>query len=115
MRLVPIFLVAACLAAPASALADDAAPSVITGGSPDVSVGGRSAARQGDAAGGADIGAQGSPNVLINGKPALVVGAKTRCGATVAAGSPTVFVNGKPLAARGDVALGCAKDQGDSH
>jgi uncharacterized Zn-binding protein involved in type VI secretion len=93
-----------------SGLADDATTRhAIEGGSPDVMVGGRSAARQGDTLGDAEIGVEGSPNVMINGRPALVAGSKINCGGVIATGSATVLVNGKPLSSRGDVASGCAK------
>jgi uncharacterized Zn-binding protein involved in type VI secretion len=78
-------------------------------GSPDVSVGGNSAARQGDTTKtGAPI-VQGSPDVFINGKPAAVSGDSTACGGAVVGGSSSVFVNGKPLARTGDNTRGCAQ------
>src|SRR5579872_3945337 len=74
----------------------------IVQGSPDVSVGGAGAARQGDAVkDGAPI-VQGSSNVFINGKPAATVGGRVGCGGAIVAGSSSVFVNGKPLARAGD-------------
>ena len=76
-------------------------------GSPDVSVGGNSAARRGDATkSGAPV-VQGSPDVFINGKPAALMGDRTACGAAVVGGSSNVFVNGKPLARTGDNTQGC--------
>ena len=77
-------------------------------GSPDVSVGGNSAARQGDttAKGGPIV--QGSPDVFINRKPAVIMGDGTACGGAVVGGSSNVFVNGKPLARTGDDTQGCA-------
>jgi uncharacterized Zn-binding protein involved in type VI secretion len=94
------------------ARAENAAPQgggPIVHGSPDVSVGGAGAARQGDAtqAGGPVV--EGSPNVFINGKPAATIGGRVGCGGAVVSGSTNVFVNGKPLARTGDSATGCAK------
>jgi uncharacterized Zn-binding protein involved in type VI secretion len=79
--------------------------SPIIEGSPDVSAGGTSVARQGDATKDGEPVAQGSPNVIINGKPAAVMGDGIACGG----GSPNIFVNGKPLARIADNAKGCAK------
>jgi uncharacterized Zn-binding protein involved in type VI secretion len=84
------------------------APGNIVGGSRDTMVGGKSAARQGDAAGGSPI-IDGSPDVFINGKPAALAGSSAACGAVAAAGAPNVFVNGKPLARTGDAIAKCAK------
>jgi uncharacterized Zn-binding protein involved in type VI secretion len=110
MRLMRMSLLAGALFSSTSGLADDATtPRAIVGGSPDVMVGGRAAARQGDLSGAAEAGVEGSPNVMINGKPALVAGSRIPCGGGVATGSAPVFVNGKPLASRGDVASACAK------
>jgi len=110
VRLTRASLLAGALFNSASVLADDATTlRAIEGGSPNVMVGARSAARQGDVLGGAETGVEGSPNVMINGKPALVVGSKIKCGGVVTTGSATVLVNGKPLSGRGDVASGCAK------
>jgi uncharacterized Zn-binding protein involved in type VI secretion len=79
--------------------------SPIVEGSPDVSVGGLSVARQGDATKDGEPVPLGSPNVIINGKPAAVMGDGVTCGG----GSPSVFVNGKPLARIADDTKGCAK------
>jgi uncharacterized Zn-binding protein involved in type VI secretion len=92
------------------AAADAQAPpppsgSPIIEGSPDVSVGGVSVARQGDATKDGEPVPQGSPNVIINGKPAAVMGDGITCGG----GSSNVFVNGKPLARIADNTKGCAK------
>jgi uncharacterized Zn-binding protein involved in type VI secretion len=76
-------------------------------GSPDVSIGGTGAARQGDATKNGEPIVQGSPDVLINGKPAATRGDSTACG-TIVGGSSNVFVNGKPLARNGDNTQGCA-------
>jgi len=109
VRLTRAFLLAGALLSSASVLADDATTlHAIEGGSPNVMVGARSAARQGDVLGGAETGVEGSPNVVINGEPALVAGSRIKCGVVVT-GSATVLVNGKPLSGRGDVATGCAK------
>ena len=84
-------------------------PGIVTQGSPDVSVGGAGAARQGDATtGGAPV-VEGSPDVFINGKPAVTAGGRVGCGGAVIGGSSSVFVNGKPLARAGDKTQGCAK------
>jgi uncharacterized Zn-binding protein involved in type VI secretion len=84
------------------------APGVIVGGSQNVTVNGKPAARQGDTTtGGALI--EGSPNVFINGKPATVVGDRNGCGGSIASGGHGVFINGKPVARQGDRTSGCAK------
>ena len=62
--------------------ASPSGPGMIVNGSPDVSVGGASAARQGD----------------VSSKDGPVVG-----------GSPDVFINGKPVARSGDATTGCAQ------
>lgn len=82
-------------------------PSVITGGSGDVSVGGMAAARQGDRTDGASAIVEGSSNVFINGKPAVTVGDRTGCGGITIGGSSNVFINGKPVARAGDLTTGC--------
>lgn len=83
-------------------------PGVVTGGSQDVMVNGKPAARQGDSTtGGALI--EGSPNVFINGKPATVTGDRTGCGGSVTSSGHGVFINGKPMARQGDQTSGCAK------
>ena len=91
------------------ARAQSASGGPIVTGSPDVVVGGSSAARQGDAIAGGGAAAQGSPNVFIDGKPAALAGGKSTCGGAIVTGSSNVFVNGKPLARRGDAAAGCSK------
>jgi uncharacterized Zn-binding protein involved in type VI secretion len=73
-----------------------------------VSVGGASAARQGDASEDGPV-VQGSPDVLINGRPAATAGAKTACGGAIVGGASNVFINGRPLARSGDATTGCAK------
>src|SRR5215472_7216597 len=75
-------------------------PGVVTEGSGNVSIGGVSAARKGDATPGEGSVAQGSSNVFINGRPAATVGDRTGCGGGV-------FINGKPAARTGDVTSGC--------
>ncbi len=105
MRVFGLLLaVAMALSLVVEAGAQSAAPTgaPIVRGSPDVSVGGAGAARQGDAVkDGAPI-VQGSSNVFINGKPAAIVGGRVGCGGAIVTGSSTVFVNGKPLARAGD-------------
>lgn len=69
--------------------------------SPDVTIGGEGALRQGDGtAGGARV-IEGSPDVIINGRPAATTGSRTGCGGIVTSGSSSVFINGKPMAAGG--------------
>jgi uncharacterized Zn-binding protein involved in type VI secretion len=81
----------------------------IFSGSPDVSVGGGSAARQRDATKDGVPVVQGSHDVFINGKPAATLGSRTACGGAVVAGAASVFVNGKPLARSGDQTQGCER------
>ena len=108
MRLCLVFLSLAVAALPAGRSLSQTDPGPIVGGSPDVSVGGAAAARQGDATKeGAPV-VQGSPDVFINGKPAATAGGKTACGGAVVSGTAHVFVNGKPLARAGDSTTGCA-------
>lgn len=83
-------------------------PGVITGGSANVTINGKPAARQGDTTtGGALI--EGVPNVIINGKPATVIGDRNGCGGAIVSGGHGVFINGKPMAAQGDRTSACAK------
>jgi uncharacterized Zn-binding protein involved in type VI secretion len=83
-------------------------PGAVVGGSRDVTVNGKPAARQGDATtGGALI--EGSPNVFINGKPAAVTGDRNGCGGSIVSGGHGVFINGKPMARQGDQTSGCAR------
>ena len=82
-------------------------PGVITEGSSDVSIGGQSAARKGDAAAGEGSIAGGSSNVFINGKPAATTGDRTGCGGITVGGGGGVFINGKPAARAGDLTTGC--------
>ncbi|MDR3372962.1 MAG: PAAR domain-containing protein [Ancalomicrobiaceae bacterium] len=83
------------------------APSTIVTASPDVSVGNRPVARQGDQTSTGAAIVTGSPNVFINGKPAVTSGAPTSCNGIVVGTSASVFVNGKPLAGQGDPVTGC--------
>jgi uncharacterized Zn-binding protein involved in type VI secretion len=78
-------------------------------GSPDVLVGGSSAAREGDTTTNGEPVVQGSPNVFINRKPAATMGDGTACGGALVGGSSNVFVNGKPLARTGDNTQGCGR------
>ncbi|MGO9770612.1 MAG: PAAR domain-containing protein [Roseiarcus sp.] len=84
------------------------APGAVAGGSLDTLVGGKPAARTGDAASGGPV-LQGSPDVFINGKPAVTSGDRSACAGAVVAGSASMFVNGKPLAAAGDPTSGCSR------
>jgi uncharacterized Zn-binding protein involved in type VI secretion len=96
----------------AGAAAQSAAPSSpIVQGSPDVSVGGAGAARQGDATKDGGPVVAGSPDVFINGRRAATAGARTGCGGVVVGGATKVFINGKPLARVGDAAAGCPRRQ----
>ena len=85
------------------------APGVITQGSGDVSIGGQSAARKGDATDQGSALSEGSSNVFINGKPAVTLGDRTGCGGVTVGGSSNVFINGKPVARAGDLTTGCGK------
>ena len=107
LRLFVTFAAAACVLAVAHAQTPQSGGPIIQG-SPDVSVGGNSAARQGDITKGVGPIVQGSPDVFINGKPAAVNGDSTACGGAIIGGSSNVFVNGKPLARTGDNTQGCA-------
>jgi uncharacterized Zn-binding protein involved in type VI secretion len=82
-------------------------PGVITEGSGNVSIGGVSAARKGDAASGEGSVVEGSSNVLINGRPAATVGDRSGCGGVVLGSGGGVFINGKPAARTGDLTSGC--------
>ena len=82
-------------------------PGVVTEGSGNVSIGGVSAARKGDAASGEGSVAEGSSNVFINGRPAATVGDHTDCGGVVLGSGGGVFINGKPAARTGDLTSGC--------
>lgn len=81
-------------------------PSVVTGGSDNVTVNGKPAARAGDTTSDGSI-IEGSTNVFINGRPAAVTGGRTNCGGVVVGGGSNVFINGKPMARAGDAAAGC--------
>jgi uncharacterized Zn-binding protein involved in type VI secretion len=83
------------------------APGVVTGGSSNVLVGGKPAARAGDDTSNGGPVVEGSPNVFINGKPAAILSGRTGCGGVVIGGSSNVFVNGKPLATGGSQVSDC--------
>jgi uncharacterized Zn-binding protein involved in type VI secretion len=85
----------------------NSAPGVVTEGSANVSIGGVSAARKGDAASGEGAVVEGSSNVFINGRPAATVGDRTGCGGVVLGSGDGVFINGKPAARTGDLTSGC--------
>lgn len=72
------------------------------GGSPNVTIGGRPATRQGDGVSGGT-----SPNVFINGRPAATQGSRTECGGVVLGGSSNVFINGRPAATSGTPTSPC--------
>jgi uncharacterized Zn-binding protein involved in type VI secretion len=103
-----ILLCGASVAAAQSAGAPvPGAPGVVTGGSSDVLVGGKPAARTGDDTSNGGPVVEGSPNVFINGKPAAIGGGSTGCSGVVIGGSSNVFVNGKPLATAGSQTSDC--------
>lgn len=77
-------------------------------GTPSITVEGRPAARQGDAAGRVPV-KDGSSNVFINGRPAATVGSQTECGGTIVTGSSSVFINGKPVATGSSIVTPCPK------
>ncbi|WP_246731829.1 PAAR domain-containing protein, partial [Methylocapsa sp. S129] len=79
-----MFLLIAAFAAP---FAGAHAQTPVVGGSPDVSIGGASAARQGDTARDGSPVVQGSPNVFINGRPAATAGGKIGCGGAIVGGA----------------------------
>lgn len=72
------------------------------GGSPDVTIGGQPATRQGDGVVGGT-----SPNVFINGRPAAIQGSRTECGGVIVGGSSNVFINGRPAATAGSATTPC--------
>jgi uncharacterized Zn-binding protein involved in type VI secretion len=104
-----ISVILTCAAGLAAAQTPAQAPGVVTGGSHDVIVNGKPAARTGDSTSDGGAVVEGSPNVFINGKPAAVVGGGTNCGGVVVGGSSNVFVNGKPLATAGSQTSGCKR------
>jgi uncharacterized Zn-binding protein involved in type VI secretion len=82
-------------------------PGAVLQGSPDVTVGGKPAARGGDSTtSGAPI-VEGSRDVFINGRPAALSGGRTGCGGVVVGGSSNVFINGKPVAQAGSPTTDC--------
>jgi uncharacterized Zn-binding protein involved in type VI secretion len=102
-----LLLVGAVGITPALAQAPGPAPpGVVTGGSQDVMVGGKTAARSGDPTSAGAI-VEGSRDVFIDGKPAAIGGSRTGCGGVVVGTGSGVFINGKPLARSGDSATGC--------
>ncbi|WP_284177850.1 PAAR domain-containing protein [Rhabdaerophilum sp. SD176] len=90
-------LIAAAL--PAGAANETPAPS---GGSPNATIGGQPAVRQGDGVAGGT-----SPNVFINGRPAAIQGSRTDCGGVIVGGSSNVFINGRPAATSGSTTTPC--------
>ena len=103
-----VILVCTVLLAATVSAAQAQSPSVVNRGSADVSVGGHSAARQGDTTSNGGVIVEGSSNVMINGKPAAIAGGKTDCGGVVTGHGNGVFINGKPMVTNGDLASGCA-------
>ena len=104
MRIAMAVLICAGFAAAAQAQQ----PGVVVQGSDSVSIGGHSAARQGDVTTNGVI-VEGSKNVFINGKPAAIAGSRTDCNGVVVGGGGGVYINGKPAARSGDQTSGCAK------
>jgi uncharacterized Zn-binding protein involved in type VI secretion len=80
---------------------------VVTQGSPDTIIGGKSAARIGDNTTSSAPLVEGSPNVFINGRPAAISGGRNGCGGVVVGGSSSVFINGKPAAQVGSQTTEC--------
>ncbi|HWN52739.1 MAG TPA: PAAR domain-containing protein [Xanthobacteraceae bacterium] len=80
---------------------------VVTQGSPDTIIGGKSAARVGDNTTSSAPLVEGSPNVFINGRPAAIGGGRNGCGGVVVGGSSSVFINGKPAAQVGSQTTEC--------
>jgi uncharacterized Zn-binding protein involved in type VI secretion len=109
LRLFLALAALACVLAAADAQSPSPQSGPIIQGSPDVSIGGSGAARQGDTTSSGAPVVQGSPDVFINGKPAAVMGDSTACGGAIVSGSSNVFVNGKPLARTGDNTQGCTR------
>jgi uncharacterized Zn-binding protein involved in type VI secretion len=90
-------------------VADEPAPqpgalATIIEASPNVSIGGVGAARQGDGTSSGHAVITGSPDVFINGKPAARSGDVTGCSGIVVGSGASVFINGKPAAGLGDQA-----------
>jgi uncharacterized Zn-binding protein involved in type VI secretion len=106
MRIIPALVPALAVFILGVAPAWAEKPGIVTGGSENVTVNGKPAARAGDTTSDGSI-VEGSKNVFINGKPAAVMGGKTNCGGVVIGGGSNVFVNGKPLARAGDSTAGC--------
>jgi uncharacterized Zn-binding protein involved in type VI secretion len=72
------------------------------GGSPNVTIGGKPALRQGDGVAGGT-----SPNVFINGRPAALQGSTTDCGGVVVGGTSNVMINGRAAASAGSATTPC--------
>lgn len=100
-------LVLSLAAAPGLAQSTPETAATVRQGSDNVQVGGRGAARSGDAMGRNGSVTGGSSNVFINGKRAVRAGDSTDCGGVVIGGNANILVNGKPLAASGDPTTGC--------
>ena len=82
---------------------------LVGGGSPNVSIEGRSAGRVGDMACVRTL--DGSPNVRINGRPALRVGDRVLCAngriGVIVGGAASVKINGLPAATADSSVQGC--------
>ena len=106
VRLAIVVCFGAPMAAAQQTESTAAVPSVITGGSSDVTLGGMPAARSGDATDRGDALAEGSSNVFINGRPAVTLGDRTGCGGlTVGAADRQANDTGVVIAGR-DVVVG---------
>jgi uncharacterized Zn-binding protein involved in type VI secretion len=104
-----VLVLALAMTLPAFAQERPGTPGVVTGGSTNVAIGAKPAARQGDGTTGGNVIVEGSKNVFINGKPAAVTNDKTSCGGVVVGGGGGVFINGKPAARSGDQTAGCPR------
>ena len=107
MRIMTLIFVLAATGFAGAAYAQST-PGVVVQGSDGVSIGGHSAARQGDVTTNGVI-VEGSKDVFINGKPAAIGGSKTDCNGVVVGGGGGVFINGKPAVRSGDQTSGCSR------
>lgn len=96
-------------------------PTTITGGSPDIIINGRPAARQGDPLAAHGCGdcsphgrviAEGSSTVIFNGKPAARTGDAIDCGGVIIGGSGDVIIGDTPYTSPDQPCLEAAKQAG---
>lgn len=75
-------------------------PTLVTSGSPTMTVGGKPVARVGDTLAphhpGARVITKGDPSVLVDGKPIAIIGSAVSCGGTLATGNGSVVIGGSP-------------------